>query len=61
MKDIIDLYNIISENIFYDEKEKNYLFKQIMNCISKNGINIKIIKLQFQKKLIIIIIHILNN
>ena len=43
MKDIIDLYNIISENIFYDEKEKNYLFKQIMNCISKNEINIKII------------------
>ena len=38
IKNIIDLYNIISKYIFYDEKEKDYLFKQILNYISKNEI-----------------------
>ena len=35
IKDIINLYNVISENITYDEKEKEFLFKQILNYNSK--------------------------
>ena len=38
IKEIIDLYNIISENIVYDEKEENILFKKILNHISENKI-----------------------
>jgi len=35
IKDILDLYNINSQNIVYDEKEKDFLFEQILNYISK--------------------------
>ena len=35
IKDILDLYNIISENIVYEEKEKEFLFMQILKYISK--------------------------
>ena len=35
IKDIINLYNVISENISYDENEKEFLFKQILNYNSK--------------------------
>ena len=38
INEIIDLYNIISENIVYDEKEENILFKKILNHISENKI-----------------------
>ena len=38
IKEIIVLYNIISENIVYDEKEEAILFKEILNHISKNEI-----------------------
>ena len=38
IKEILDLYNIISENIVYDEKEEEILFKEILNHISKNEI-----------------------
>jgi len=38
IKEILDLYDIISEKILYDEKEKEYLFKQILNYISKKEI-----------------------
>ena len=35
IKNILDLYNIISENIVYDENEKDFLFKQMLNYLSK--------------------------
>ena len=38
IKEIIDFYNIISENKFYDEKEEDILFKKILNHISENKI-----------------------
>ncbi len=38
IKDMLELYNIISENIVYDEKEEEYLFKEILNHISENKI-----------------------
>ena len=38
IKDILDLYNIISENISYDEKEKDFLFKNILSYIFKKEI-----------------------
>ena len=38
IKDILDLYNLISENIVYKENEKDYLFKQILYYLSKTEI-----------------------
>ena len=38
IKEFLDLYNIISENIAYDEKEKDFLFKEILNLASKDEI-----------------------
>ena len=35
IKNILDLYKIISENIVFDENEKDFLFKLILNYISK--------------------------
>ena len=35
IKDILDLYNIISENIVYDQKEKDFLFDQLLKYFKK--------------------------
>ena len=35
IKDLLDLYNIISESIIYEKKEKEFLFIQILNYLSK--------------------------
>ena len=38
IKDIIDIFNIISENIINDEKDEDFLFKQLLYYISLNDI-----------------------
>ena len=38
IKEILDLYKIISENIVYDEKDDEHLFKELLNYFSKNDI-----------------------
>ena len=38
IRDILDLYKIISENIVYDKTEEELLFKEILNLISQNKI-----------------------
>ena len=48
IKDIIDIYNIISEN-GYKEKDKLFLFKQIINYISKNEIKFEQKELDIKK------------
>ena len=59
IKEIIDFYNIISENKFYDEKEEDILFKKILNHISENKIKYapkekKLIKINSHYYMIII-------
>ena len=48
IKDIIDIYDIISEN-GYKEKDKLFLFKQIINYISKNEIKFEQKELDIKK------------
>ena len=38
IKDLLDLYNIISQNILNKGEDHEFLFKQILYCISSNEI-----------------------
>ena len=49
IKEIIDLYNIIAENIVNDEKESDILFKNILTYISENKIKYEPIEKQLIK------------
>ena len=62
IKDILNLYNIISDNIVYDEKQKNFLFIQMINYLSKKEIKyepkeeqLKRVNIPFYKIIIILI------
>ena len=68
IKKILDVYNIISDNIFYDEKDKNILNKNIINYIQKNEIKyepkepkMEIVNKAFYKILLIIFKCTLNE
>ena len=61
IKNILDLYNIISENILYHNEEKDILFKNMLYYLSKNEIKYepkepKLLKVNIPYYIIIIIL-----